>query len=90
MACARGCCESFLEHVRSLRFLDSTEWETTRRERQLAKDQAAFKRFRDRGITPRHLRGSDRAEALCKTVEEVEGRPAKVDDIEFVPIGGDD
>jgi hypothetical protein len=77
MSCTRGCCESFREHVLSLRFgADSTKTLSNGfpkdQDTRDGKDMDAYKRLKANGLQPPRWRGSAALEAGATTSLEVE------------------
>ena len=77
--CSRGCCDSFIEHVRSVRIAAAALPNRgqavnhgNRADTQLGKDRDAFKRFRDAGIQPAQIDGAADLERRAGSVVEVE------------------
>jgi hypothetical protein len=79
MACSRGCCESQLEHYRSIR-LSATATPSRKgplvtklsSDKGFEKDRPAYKRLRDQGLQPRQIDGCAEIEQRAETRVEVE------------------
>lgn len=74
MPCARGCCPSPAAHFRTLTLVGTSSFSRSR-EREFDRDQAAYRRLRANGVTPRTPVGAARLEATARTAAEVERRP---------------
>ncbi len=70
MSCPRGCCETYREHLTSLRLgVTSSQTQALRTE---DKDMDAFKRLVDSGVQPKQIAGSATLEREASTAFEVE------------------
>lgn len=73
MPCSRGCCPSQRDHYRSVSFGTSAEARRIdERERQWARDHAAYRRLRADGLQPKSLDGAAAVEARADLPVEVE------------------
>lgn len=79
MPCAKGCCESFAEHIQSLTFATRELPGINSRESQLRKDLDAYKRLRKDGLQPRSTQGAARVEAIADIPQQVEQPWGKLD-----------
>jgi len=70
MTCARGCCESQLEHFRSLNLAKPTQ--QAQLESQFAKDREAYRRLRQNGLQPPRIDGCAVLEKHATTKTEIE------------------
>lgn len=77
--CSRGCCDSFIEHVRSVSIAAAALPNRAsgiiagnQADARLGKDRDAFKRFRDAGIQPARIDGAADLERRAGSVIEVE------------------
>jgi len=79
MPCARGCCPTFADHVRSIRF-GSRAGDVVRanqRDAAFAKDREAYRRLRRDGLQPPRIDGCAALEARADHVTQVTmGDPA--------------
>jgi hypothetical protein len=75
MACGRGCCSSFKEHIQSLRISPSVYNPNVGKQntydRKLSADRDAYKRMRDEGLQPATMRGSADLEARATSKYEI-------------------
>lgn len=71
MTCARGCCASFAEHIRSLTFTGWSFAETEAKGRRMAEDHQAFRNLRANGLKPGKLTGAANLERAAEIPQEV-------------------
>lgn len=72
MTCARGCCESFADHIRGVQFSGWTAQEHRQADRDLTTDLDAYKRMRDQGLRPGKMRGARNLERAAEIPQEVQ------------------
>lgn len=79
MPCAKGCCDTFAEHVRSVTFATKELPGINSRESRLRKDLDAYKRLRKEGLQPLSTQGAARVEAIAEIPQQVEQPWGKID-----------
>ena len=73
MPCARGCCASMKEHLRSVHLATSGELVRVNRvEQKLSRDLTSYKAMIDQGLEPHTLAGA--WELQDRPAHEIEGR----------------
>lgn len=72
MACPRGCCATYREHLQGIRLgVTSTRMQ---RDRQESRDMDAYARLRANGMQPKSIEGSAELERFASTTHEIENR----------------
>lgn len=71
MTCARGCCESFADHIRGIQFSGWTAQEHRQADRSLTIDLDAYKRMRDQGYRPGKTKGARNLERAAEIPQEL-------------------
>lgn len=72
MSCAKGCCASTAEHIRSVQMNTGRANPVDATERRWDRDMPAYKRLQSEGLALRQIDGSHRLEALANEPCEVE------------------
>lgn len=79
MPCSRGCCDTQLEHYRSIGIAAAalpnrrkTIVDINRKDRQLDKDRGAYKRLRRDGTQPPQINGSAALETRAEVRDQVD------------------
>jgi hypothetical protein len=75
VSCGRGCCASFAEHVRSIAIAPSVYNSNVSKQnaydKSLSADRDAYKRMRDEGLRPAHLKGAATLENRASSEFEI-------------------